>query len=66
MSTRERNEQDERLEILQGTLDVLILRTLICGAQHGHGIVDSPVQVKSGRRPASSGDWTISPEEIDR
>ena len=30
--------KDERLELLQGTLDLLIMRTLICGAQHGHGI----------------------------
>ena len=29
---------DERLELLQGTLDLLILRTLILGAQHGQGI----------------------------
>ncbi|HUE00554.1 MAG TPA: PadR family transcriptional regulator [Bryobacteraceae bacterium] len=28
----------ERLELLQGTLDLLILRTLIWGAQHGQGI----------------------------
>jgi PadR family transcriptional regulator PadR len=28
----------ERLDILQGTLDMLILRTLQWGAQHGHGI----------------------------
>src|SRR5215210_6802003 len=28
----------ERLAILQGTLDVLILRTLIFGPQHGQGI----------------------------
>lgn len=28
----------ERLELLQGTLDLLILRTLIYGAQHGQGI----------------------------
>jgi transcriptional regulator len=27
-----------RLELLQGTLDMLILRTLKLGAQHGHGI----------------------------
>ena len=27
-----------RLELLQGTLDMLILRTLQWGAQHGHGI----------------------------
>lgn len=35
MSTR---ETKERLELLQGTLDLLILRTLILGPQHGQGI----------------------------
>lgn len=35
MSTQ---EQNERLELLQGTLDLLILRTLIFGPQHGQGI----------------------------
>src|SRR5205809_4364181 len=35
MSTQ---EERERLELLQGTLDLLILRTLIFGAQHGQGI----------------------------
>lgn len=34
MSTQEQ----ERLELLQGTLDLLILRTLIFGPQHGQGI----------------------------
>ena len=29
---------DRHLELLQGTLDMLILRTLQWGAQHGHGI----------------------------
>jgi transcriptional regulator len=29
---------DQRLELLQGTLDMLILRTLRWGPQHGHGI----------------------------
>jgi transcriptional regulator len=28
----------ERLELLQGTLDLLILRTLLFGSQHGQGI----------------------------
>ena len=35
MSTR---DPKERLELLQGTLDLLILRTLILGPQHGQGI----------------------------
>ncbi len=30
--------EKQRLEILQGTLDLLILRTLIFGPQHGQGI----------------------------
>ena len=29
---------EQRLELLQGTLDMLILRTLQWGPQHGHGI----------------------------
>src|SRR5579863_4944355 len=35
MSTQ---EERERLELLQGTLDLLILRTLIFGPEHGQGI----------------------------
>lgn len=34
MSTKE----DERIELLQGTLDLLILRTLLLGPAHGHAI----------------------------
>lgn len=30
--------EKDRLSLLQGTLDVLILRTLLFGAQHGQGI----------------------------
>ena len=30
--------EDKRLELLQGTLDMLILRTLQWGPRHGHGI----------------------------
>lgn len=32
---------EEKLELLQGTLDLLILRTLQWGPQHGHGIAQS-------------------------
>jgi transcriptional regulator len=35
MSTKENNE---RIELLQGTLDLLILRTLLPGPAHGHAI----------------------------
>ena len=35
MSTK---EQQERIELLQGTLDLLILRTLRLGPAHGHAI----------------------------
>ena len=44
MSTR---ETDERLALLQGTLDLLILRTLAAGAQHGQGIARA-IQSDSG------------------
>jgi PadR family transcriptional regulator, regulatory protein PadR len=33
-----KSRDDPRLELLQGTLDMLILRTLQWGRQHGHGI----------------------------
>jgi len=33
-----KSPDDRRLELLQGTLDMLILRTLQWGPQHGHGI----------------------------
>jgi PadR family transcriptional regulator, regulatory protein PadR len=36
--SKETRENKERLELLQGTLDLLILRTLIFGPQHGQGI----------------------------
>ncbi|MGE0462281.1 MAG: PadR family transcriptional regulator [Vicinamibacterales bacterium] len=33
-----KSPDETRLELLQGTLDMLILRTLQWGPQHGHGI----------------------------
>jgi len=45
MSTQ---DEKERLELLQGTLDLLILRTLIFGQQHGQGIARA-IQDTSGQ-----------------
>src|SRR5260370_34240185 len=36
-----RDSGDERTSLLQGTLDLLILRTLVLGPQHGQGIARS-------------------------
>ena len=48
-------EEKERLELLQGTLDLLILRTLLLGPAHGHAIAkaiefksDEVLQVEQG------------------
>jgi PadR family transcriptional regulator PadR len=52
MSTK---EQKKRIELLQGTLDLLILRTLLTGPAHGHAIAkaiefqtDDVLQVEQG------------------
>ena len=52
MSTGDAND---RVELLQGTLDLLILRTLLLGPTHGHGIMrairqssDDVLQVEQG------------------
>lgn len=39
MPTQENN--DDRIALLQGTLDLLILRTLLLGACHGQGVARS-------------------------
>ena len=39
-------KEKERVEILQGTLDLLILRTLELGSAHGHAIVKA-IEMKS-------------------
>jgi PadR family transcriptional regulator PadR len=52
MSTK---EHKQRIELLQGTLDLLILRTLLLGPAHGHAIAkaiefrsDDVLQVEQG------------------
>ena len=50
-----RNESSGRIELLQGTLDMLVLRTLLFGPAHGHQIAkhiqrttDDLLQVEHG------------------
>lgn len=38
-STQQPRSEEERLALLQGTLDLLVLRTLRLGPAHGHAIV---------------------------
>jgi PadR family transcriptional regulator, regulatory protein PadR len=45
MSTR--NDQPARDSLLQGTLDLLILRVLALGSHHGHGVALA-IQARSG------------------
>ncbi len=54
MSTKEQ-KKNERIELLQGTPDLLILRTLLLGPAHGHAIAkaiefnsDDVLQVEQG------------------
>ena len=39
--TKAKNGYQNRIELLQGTLDMLILKTLQWGPQHGYGIVQA-------------------------
>ena len=50
-----RKARRERIELLQGTLDLLILQTLVLGPAHGHAIAkaiefrsDEVLQVEQG------------------
>ena len=47
LSKRKGNELTERIELPQGTLDLLILRTLLTGPQHGWAISERVQQVSS-------------------
>jgi PadR family transcriptional regulator, regulatory protein PadR len=43
----EKSQYKNRIELLQGTLDMLILQTLQWGPQHGYGIVQA-LRLRSG------------------
>jgi len=41
---------DSRLDLIQGTLDMLVLKTLVWGPTHGHGIAQAIEQTSSDLR----------------
>jgi PadR family transcriptional regulator PadR len=47
VTTEKRNPYQNRVELLQGTLDMLILQTLQWGPQHGYGISQA-LRIRSG------------------
>ena len=55
MSTK---EQADRIELLQGTLDLLIMRTLLLGPAHGHAIAKAIEFIR--RRVASRTGLAVS------
>ena len=66
------NEKDQyknRIELLQGTLDMLILQTLQWGPQHGYGIVQAlrfaiRRRASGGERITVSGSPSIGASEL--
>ncbi|MGH9393420.1 MAG: PadR family transcriptional regulator [Terriglobales bacterium] len=52
---RSRNDIDARLGLLQGTLDLLILRTLRAQPRHGWSIAERIEQLSSGLLQANQG-----------
>ena len=57
---------DERLELLQGTLDMLILKTLLFGPAHGHGIATFIRQTTSDALVVEHGSLYPAPHRLQR
>jgi PadR family transcriptional regulator, regulatory protein PadR len=58
-------ETRERLELLRGTLDLLILRTLIFGSQHGQGIAGAIQQTSEEKLLVEHGALYRGPQRLE-
>ncbi len=61
-----RRKDDSRPDILQGTLDLLILRTLVVGAMHGWGISQRIQQVSGNEILVNQGSLYPSLHRLQR
>jgi len=58
--------QLDRMQLLQGTLDLLVLRTLVFGPQHGHGIITAIRQTSEDVLLIDNGSLYPSLQRLER
>ena len=61
-----KHPDEQRLELLQGTLDMLVLRTLQWGPQHGHGIGVRLEQISKGVFQVNAGSLFPALRRLER
>lgn len=57
---------EDRIQLLQGTLDLLVLRTLVFGPVHGHGIATSIQQTSDDELLIDHGSLYPSLQRLER
>ena len=61
-----RSNEPEPLDLLQGTLDLLILRTLLFGPRHGHAIASSIEQTSGDELKIDHGSLYPALQRLER
>jgi transcriptional regulator len=56
----------DRIQLLQGTLDLLVLKTLVLGSQHGHGIATRIQQASDDELLVDHGSLYPSLQRLER
>jgi transcriptional regulator len=56
----------DKMQLLQGTLDLLVLRTLLFGPQHGHGIITAIRQTSEDVLLIDNGSLYPSLQRLER